>query len=50
MKRINFLLGVLAVSSTALFSSCFSSDGSDEAPEAPQVGITDEVISYIISR
>lgn len=48
MKRINFLLGVLAVSSTALFSSCFSSDGSDEAPEAPQVGITDEVISYII--
>ena len=46
MKRINFLLGVLAVTSTALFSSCFSSDGADETPEVPTVKPVEDKTPY----
>ena len=48
MKKINFLLGVLAVSSTALFSSCFSSDGADEIPEAPTVKPVEDKTPYVL--
>ena len=40
MKKINFYLGALAVASTALLSSCFSSDG-DDTPQAPTVDIVE---------
>lgn len=48
MKRINFLLGVLAVTSTALFSSCFSSDGADETPEVPTVKPVEDKTPYVL--
>lgn len=48
MKRINFLLGVLAVASTAFLTSCFSSDGADEAPEVPTVKPIEDVTPYVL--
>ena len=50
MKRINFLLGVLAVTSTALFSSCFSSDGADETPEVPTVKPVEDKTPYVLVK
>lgn len=44
MKKINFYLGALAVASTALLSSCFSSDGGDDTPQAPEVTV-DEIVT-----
>lgn len=43
MKKINFYLGALAVASTALLSSCFSSDG-DDTPQAPTVDIVENTV------
>lgn len=43
MKKINFYLGALAVASTALLSSCFSSDGGDDTPQAPEVTVNEIV-------
>lgn len=48
MKKINFLLGVAAVASTAFLTSCFSSDGSDETPSAPQVDVEVPEVPYVI--
>ena len=48
MKKINFYLGALAVASTALLSSCFSSDGGDDTPEAPSVEIKEDVVVYTL--
>lgn len=48
MKKINFYLGALAVASTALLSSCFSSDGGDDAPQAPDVTIKEDVVVYTL--
>lgn len=48
MKKINFYLGALAVASTALLSSCFSSDGGDDTPQAPDVTIKEDVVVYTL--
>lgn len=44
MKNFKFLLGAFAVASTALLTSCFSSDD-DDTPEAPKVDIVEEAYS-----
>ena len=44
MKNFKFLLGAFAVASTALLTSCFSSDD-DDTPEAPNVDIVEEAYS-----
>ena len=49
MKKINFYLGALAVASTALLSSCFSSDG-DDTPEVPSVDIVENVVLCEINK
>lgn len=49
MKRINFLLGVLAVASTAFLTSCFSSDGADEAPEVPTLKPVEDPTPYVLT-
>lgn len=46
MKNFKFLLGAFAVASTALLTSCFSSDD-DDTPEAPKVDIVEE--AYVIT-
>ena len=50
MKNFKFLLGAFAVASTALLTSCFSSDGDDtpDTPEAPDVEV-DISSPYVIS-
>lgn len=42
MKKINFYFGALAVASTALLSSCFSSNGDVETPEPPTVNVVEQ--------